>query len=57
MIYISDILLHMQDLIEELQTTGCSPEAEVSARASYSCLREAVMKTRCADLYTMENNE
>lgn len=48
---INDVLLHMQDLISEIESGGWTAESESNIRASYSCLRDAVMKIRCDDLY------
>jgi len=54
---INDVLLHMQDLISEIENGGWTAESESNIRASYSCLRDAVMKIRCDDLYQVKETE
>jgi hypothetical protein len=51
---INDIILHMRDLLDELDENGYTPDGQVYIRAAYSSLCDAVMRMRCADLFTDE---
>jgi hypothetical protein len=48
-----DMLYHMQDLIEEIENGGFTEHSEVDIRVAYRSLRDAVMKIRCDDLYSI----
>ena len=46
-----DMLYHMHDLIEEIESGGWTEHSEIDIRVAYRSLRDAVMKVRCDDLF------
>lgn len=46
-----DMLYHMQDLLEEIESGGWTEHSEIDIRVAYRSLRDAVMKVRCDDLF------